>query len=412
MRFPAPAAAPGVYGLRARIESWEGELITATLPVLVIDARPQDRALLWTDLKALSGRTGPVAPDETTAGRATEPAQPRRAPKRQASRRIAARYRQALAAAASAARPTALLEFETATLSASGDEPLLQLRAAELLAASNLGRVRVDLLLPVISLHDELFHLYGRRRLVSLVAHTRHLLEELAELYAELGGKPETAAAVLASVGGYMQQMRAFGDSRQLFELALAHKADNAPALLGLAASSEKYGKYLEAVQRLEQLVAARPDLDEARLRLAINLERIGDRQRFRDLLGDIVNGPGTGWVSSIACQELARSLLEAGALDEAAALLEGALERMPDRQALWILMAHVRDRQGQLAQSWESLRRVATAPAGDDRSDRLTYDDWANGPLDEARAALRDGAAALRTALDAELGGGGAAGP
>ena len=163
---------------------------------------------------------------------------------------------------------------------------------------------------------------------------------------------------------------------------------------------------------RVEFLVDGEPvgELSRPPFELSIdvgweNLERVGDRQRYRELLAPIAAGNGTGWVSAIACQELARSLLEAGSPGGAESLLESALERMPDRQALWILLAHVHDRQGLLSRSWESLERVAASPTADDRSERLTYDDWANGPLERARRVLQRDAAALRAALSAELG-------
>ncbi len=151
--------------------------------------------------------------------------------------------------------------------------------------------------------------------------------------------------------------------------------------------------------------MAASPELEEARLRLALNLERTGDRQRFRELLDPIATGDGRDWVSAVACEELARSQLEAGLPEEADLLLRGALQRMPERQALWILLAHVHDRQGLLSRSWESLEPVAAAPGAAEASERLTYDAWANGPLERARAALSRDSAALRAALVAELG-------
>ena len=80
--------------------------------------------------------------------------------------------------------------------------------------------------------------------------------------------------------------------------------------------------------------------------------------------------------------------------------MLRAATERMPDRQALWILLAHVHDRQGLLKRSRQSLERVYATPAAGRRSERLIYDDWANGPLERARQALRQAAANLRGAL------------
>ncbi len=404
--FVAPAAPPGRYDLRLTIDSPTGSIATPTLEVLLVEAQPQDRELTWSDLRAWdSPKAPPPEPDPTIAeSRMTRTPQ---SPAGRGLRRLAARYRQALGSSLgeASARSAALVDLELEALGRSGEEPLERLQTAELLAAAELGRQQADLLLPLISVHDDLFHLYRRRHLFSLVAHTRRLLESLAEFYAALGGKPDVAAGVLASVGGYMQELRAPGDSRRLFSRALVHDPTNPPALLGLALSYEKYGDYTRAVERLESLLAARPELDEARLRLALNLERTGDRLRFREILGELAATERAGWVSAIACQELARSLLEAGAPEEAATVLERAVEQMPKRQALRILLAHVYDRQGQLERSWKSLEQTAGAARSDLRSERLTYDEWANGPLDRARRALAEDAKRLRQGLHAAIG-------
>jgi tetratricopeptide (TPR) repeat protein len=398
--FIAPTAAPGRYDLRLALDSPSGQVVSPTLAVLLVDAGPQDRELMWSDLKALQA-TAPV--DETGAegGSAPTAARAPRARQGRGVRRLTARYREALAESAGAAEwPAEIFDLELEVLGRGGEDSILRLRTAELLAASELANRQVTLLLPLISLHDELFHLYRRRHLYSLVSHTRRLLESLAELHATLGGSPETTAEILASVGGYMQELRAPYDSRRLFERALEHDPDSPAALLGLALSHEKYGEYRQAVERLEPLVAARPDLDEARLRLALNLERVGDRQRFRELLASLVAGTGTGWVSALACQELARSFLETGSLEEAAAVLKEALEHMPDRQALRILLAHVYDRQGRLTRSWESLEQVAASGTTGGGSERLVYDEWANGPMDRARQAVKEDADRARESL------------
>ena len=204
VRFLPPAAPPGRYALRLRLDSASGAIATPAIDVLLIDLGPRDRELLWSDLKGFEGGLerepdeGPEPPPVATADSGLPPtgeAQDRARAGR-GERRLPERYRQALASSARGGerRPAALLDFELGALGDGDEEPLARLRQAEIQVAADLGRRRADLLLPVIGMHDDLFHLYRRRQLFSLVAHTRELIELLAELYAELGGAPETAA--------------------------------------------------------------------------------------------------------------------------------------------------------------------------------------------------------------------------
>ncbi len=406
VHFVPPAASPGRYSLSVKLETAAGTIVTPTIDVLLVDAGPKDRELLWSDLKGLDRGIAPPPIAAAESGERPTAGGLQSVRVVRAVRRLAARYRQALASSVRGGerRPAALLDFELGALGDHAEEPLTRLRQAEIQVAADLGRRRADLLLPMIGMHEDLLDLYRQRQLYSLVGHTRRLIELLAELYVELGGAPETAADALASLAGRMQEMRAISNSRRLFGRALEHAPHNPPALLGLAESYEKYGEYAQAVAQLEQLVSARPDLTEARLRLAVNLERIGDRQRYRALLSTIAVGDGTDWVRAIACEELARSLLEAGALEEAESVLQTALERMPERQALWILLAHVHDRQELPKRSWQSLESVYAAPEAVPRSERLVYDKWPNGPLELARLALRQAAEDLRSSLGQTL--------
>ncbi|MFQ5351103.1 MAG: hypothetical protein ACE5EG_11725, partial [Thermoanaerobaculia bacterium] len=187
--FFAPAAPPGRYDLRLTLHSPTGTLTTPTLEVLLVEAEPQDRGLVWSDLRALESPAMPV-PEPETVAQVLPVTRDHQVPKSRGVRRLATRYRQAVAAslAADGGRPTPLIDFELAALGRSGEEQLTRLRTAELLVAAALGRQQADLLLPLIALHDELFRLYRRRQIFSLVAHSRRLIESLAEFYAELGG--------------------------------------------------------------------------------------------------------------------------------------------------------------------------------------------------------------------------------
>ena len=205
---------------------------------------------------------------------------------------------------------------------------------------------------------------------------------------------------MLSSLAGLLQDANLVSSCRRLFVRALEYDPDNPAALLGLAATFEKYGEYQQALTHLEHLVAVAPELDEAKLRLAVGLNRVGLRRRARELLEGLVESGPNEWVRAVAYEEIGRILLQTGAVAAAAELLEEAMAAMPSRQALRVLAAHAYGRLGMTEQALEHL--AAVIPAGRRAlSERLEYDRWPHGELDRIHRRLaglgRQTMAALR---------------
>ncbi len=398
--FDLPQMQPGVYSLRLELAG----AASSPVPVVVLQHGARDRGLRWTDLRGqLGGRR-----EEATATLQKEPEQRvGRAAKREEQRRVrrlAERFRQALAllgqeSPRSAAR-SALLDLESSVLT---DGTLQSLKSAQLTVAEQLAAADVESLIPVLILHDELYALYRRRSLYSLGFHARGMVELLAELYAERGGTRGShvvAARALASLGGHLQAANLPSSSRRLYRRALEHDPANRAALLGLATSYERYGNYSEAISVLEDLVAAHPISGEGLLRLAVNLHRLGVTGRARSLTEQVLELKTPDWVRSLAHQKLSRTLIATGSLEQAAELLEACLEENPQQHGSVYLLAHVYDRQRQPYKSLELLQTLAPTQAP---SARKRYDSWPETALEAMRREL-SGAAAARAELVARI--------
>ena len=393
-------------------------MVSASIPVAVLQRETRDRGLLWTDLRGHLGgiagerpRPAPAAPavsESTTKKLSRSERKTLQAAKRkeeQRIRKLADSYRQALAALGrgerSAAR-TALLDLESSVLA---DGSMKALRSAQLLVAEQLAAGEIESLIPLLVLHDDMYQTYRQRNLYSLGFNARTMIETLAELYAERGGtrgSAVVAARALASLGGHLQQANLPASSRRLYLRALVHDATNKAALLGLATSFERYGEYPRTAEVLEQLVAAHPAFAEGLLRLAINVDRLGKRGRCRELLSRALELEAPAWVRSLASQRLARIAFETGDLEQAARLLEASLEEDPDQHGSIYLLAHVYDRQREAYRALELLQGVAPAAAKAD-SARKRYDSWPEGTLDATRRELSE-AARLRLDLVAGI--------
>ena len=140
-------------------------------------------------------------------------------------------------------------------------------------------------------------------------------------------------------------------------------------------AGLEKRGEFRQACQLLDQLLATLPQHREARLRLAVNLARSGNRPRARRILTELVAAPGKDWLQAVAFHELARDLIARDRFDEAKALLLAARERLPDDDQLQLLLAVARDalQGGAAAGDFElGLRSRADRPSA-----RHRYQEW-----------------------------------
>jgi tetratricopeptide (TPR) repeat protein len=348
-RFQAPELEPGDYTLRLALEDRSGaELGETYLPLLIVRGGWRERHLLWTDLRwLLDGedlallRQAPGTEGDLTSRRARREAERRR------REDLSDGYRQVLAilgrGSSSAARG-ALVELERGVLGPDSRRELAALRATQLTVAESLVESRVESLLPLLALHDELYRSYSQRHLFSLAAHSRSLVERLAELYVENGGSLILGAHALASLGGSQQHANLHTTSQQLFRRALELDPDNRAALVGLAAGLEKHGQQREATVLLRRLVEAHPDFAEGRLRLALALRRQGDAAGAQELLDELWEAAAPGWIVALAAQELARMHLAAGASGRAVALLEEAIARAPGEPASYALLAHAYD--------------------------------------------------------------------
>lgn len=416
IQFEMPKLEPGSYTLRAELGGGKQKARSAPLAVVVLAAETRERSLLWTDLRGQIVTDAPAAvaaqvPVEA-GGRKLEARTQRREERRQqlAERErlgaLASRYRQALAfygrEGAAAAR-TALFELESEVLT-DGDGDSQSLRNAQLQVAEQLAAKDVEALIPVLVLHEELYLTYRQRRLYSLTASSRALIEMLAGIYAERGGTQGSgvvAARALASLGGYLQEANLPASSRGMFQRALEFDPRSDTAMLGLATSYERYGEYSKAIEVLERLAVSHPDLAECRLRLAVDLKRLGVRARSVELLEQAIELEAPAWIHSLARQELARSLIETSSLEEAAAVLEGGLGAGAEQSTV-ALLAHVNDRLRRPARSLELLESIAPRRAAG-ASARKAYDSWPEGPMDAVRRQLAE-AAAMRRGLIGEL--------
>lgn len=347
----------------------------------------------------------PPASETAAAERANESSEP---------------YLRALAAFADKPWHEALDELEAFELDAVGDDPqnrAPRLGRGELAAARALSQKSSDALWTLLGAHHDLYfrHRKGHRPYLELQG--RQLVRSLADLAAERGDDALRLAAsgALASIGStLLYEGRAAGF--ELLERSLLLDPMNEPAHLSLAAYYEKFGgPYERAVEWLDQLVLRRPDSREGRLRLAINLLRLEGPaasswplaredavHHFERLIAD----PQNDWISSLAFQELAR--FHRDRPEQAALLLEQALELRPDDSEVRIQLTYLYDRLGRAEKSRllaEEIGASFAGPAGDPgASPRGRYNRWSSEALAVARRELQEGAmgriAALRHTL------------
>ncbi len=322
-------------------------------------------------------------------------------------------YRQALegyARGGGAGALDRLLDLETAASGAGDDRLLEKIGRSERRVIRKLQDQDIEVLLPLALLHEGAYlaHLASGRQ--QLATHSRLLAAEIAEGYARgarAGGGSRWASRLLTSLGGHLHQAFHERTGARLYRRALDLDPDNRAALQGLAVVHEKFGSYAQALPLLERLGRLEPEGREWRLRLAVNLVRVGRRLEGMRALEGLVAGPGTDWPEALAHQELARLLLHDGELDSARFLLEQARARFPCDTALAIQLAYLEERTepdadgSDLAGSLRGCTAAAATPA------RTRYNQTPVRLLEELRGELAAQAAARLPGLRRALAGG-----
>ena len=129
------------------------------------------------------------------------------------------------------------------------------------------------------------------------------------------------------------QQERGGGGAGRLINQPARRDGDLrlAVSVLFSASELERVGDYAVAIARIaEQAPDDRSVGAEGRLRLGVNLARVGSKRAAEQRLQECLAPDRPRWVRTVAYQELAVLLTEQGRLEEAARWLEQALQRLP----------------------------------------------------------------------------------
>jgi tetratricopeptide (TPR) repeat protein len=274
----------------------------------------------------------------------------------------------------SAARGLAELELSAAERDLTKTSHLF---AAELRAVRSLLAADSRCLIPLVGLHAETYRVHHAAGRFPLATHSRRLAAAVADLAAELATAPEErvlVAVAITALADMVETHRASVEAQQLLERALALDDTQEAALLLLAVSYERKGRYLDARRQLEALVSANSAHHEGRVRLAILLGRTGQPEEAERLLQAVVAERPPPWLLSLAYQSLARLLIREGRLAEATARLERARIRLPEDQAVHLLLAYALDRGGDRRRASSLLAGLPPAVAA--VSPRYRYSD------------------------------------
>ncbi|MES1245575.1 MAG: tetratricopeptide repeat protein [Acidobacteriota bacterium] len=414
--FEPKGVEEGVYELRALPAEGRGDdaaLLSTSFVLLNRGAEGQVWAALTQPRQA-----GAQAAGNAQAGRTTPPARRGKRTRRIDAGPVKQAYRQALAILAGGDRDAAraaILALETSTLT--GDKPASSedLIGVELDVAREVtrgGGAAASALVPLLTLHQVIYRDAVRRQAFLISTHDRELVFRLAALYAELDGTPagrKKAARFLDGIAAEMIWTAPPSLRARLFQQILSFDPEDRTALLCMAVDAERQGRYAEAaagLERLDRIVAGDP---EARLRLAVNLARIGKVQEARRILAEVAKTSGSEpWQAAVAAQELARLLIAAGDLDAAEAAVREGLGRLPDDDKLALQLGMIRDLRKDPRGAREAVARVgikAGGTSGRGGEARHRYNRMPLEDLDRAWSELQQNAADLLPTLAEVLG-------
>lgn len=222
------------------------------------------------------------------------------------------------------------------------------------------------------------------------------------------------AAGLLLSMAAELLEAGRPRRAERLFQRALELEASEA-ALLGLAVVEELAGEPSEAVQILERLVRRAPGHREGRLRLAVNLRRLGHTDRARQVLWDLVGTADLSWVTAVAYQELAGLDLEQGECERAVHRLRRARGLFPDQPQLAVQMAWALECAGRHGGARNLVAEIVARARRDGaggESARTRYARWSDETLAADRRRLGELAQLSRQSLAESLDRSGTAGP
>lgn len=288
-----------------------------------------------------------------------------------------------------------LAELETAALSEVPEpQEVERLWKAKLAVIRDVIADGVEPLVPIMLLHHDASSRYraaGRR---TLARHSIDMTAELTNFYVDRSGNPgarRLAAAVLAGLGGHLQESWSLSSAATLFARVLELEPGHQAAHLALATMYEKRGEYREAIEHLSIAHDQEPESCEVRLRLALCRLRRGEAVAGRSVLEKVARDPGAEpWVAVLAYQELGRLRFEQGDVAAAEEILMEARERFPDNQRLALQVAFLRDEQGLSAPSLGELDDVdAVDETAAAETPRYTYTRWPQRWLEASRRSL-----------------------
>lgn len=374
-----------------------GEAVSRSLPVVIHD-RP--RALAWTDPESPRAAAPPAPPRRAAAPAGAELEE----------QLLRAAYEAALrrwAVGDSVAARRELSELERAVVGAPSTRSWRRLFNLEQLVVLALADRSPASVMGVAMLHRDMYGWYLARRETDLAEHSWQLAAMIARMAGSIKVRQPPAgfsecllldlASRLAATGQWRGTLRAL-------EVAAEVAPGSAAAWLGLGALHERTGDPEEAVSALERLLREHPGHPEGRLRLAVSRARLGADRAAEELMRGLLE-PGTPlWIRTLAYQELCGLLAAGGRHDEAVAVVQEAVERIPDNQRLRILEVHAFDLAGRsreaaalVARMEDSFSQVRTSP-------RYRYSRWPDLDGERVRATLaeaeRTGRAALAEAL------------
>lgn len=380
--------APGQYRLRLQPSTSEELGETAA------------RGTPWTDVRVAGQALVAVTSDRITSraqGDASTRTPDDGAASRRPERRLGKAYRgalQRLAAGESLQALRAVMELERrsrAEESASRQAELMDMQAS---LAAALAEDDAELLVPLLVLHDGLYRAHRRNGDFFLATHSRKLVAYLVDLYLERSTSPSALrvrSEIYTSQAGFLLELGSVLAARNALTAALEDD-DTLDAARYLQATIAEYiGDYQEAADVFGEL-AGSDALDAAgRLRLAVNLRRLGKKSDDAlNLLLDLAERPEDDWVAVVALQEAASLLWELERRQEAQDLLRQGMERFPQTPRLIIQLASMLDRSARPGEARRFLARLENLTLESKPTPRLLYSQWPRHPAEAARRALR----------------------